>query len=115
MKNDRILKIIFIMVIFILGSFINTKIYARIDTSSIEISQGTKGEVVEQGNKILGVIKVVAIFCSVAGAMILGIKYMMGSIEEKSKTKEALILYLIGVILVFGITGIVNMVVKILN
>ena len=46
---------------------------------------------------------------------ILGIKFMIASIEDKAKIKEALIPYIIGCIVVFGSFGIWKLVVTLLN
>ena len=39
---------------------------------------------------------------------ILGIKYMLGSVDEKSEYKKDMIPYFVGAILLFGITAIVK-------
>lgn len=67
------------------------------DTSSS--AAGTAGTV---GNKIVGIIKVIGIIASVAIIMVVGIKYMMGSAEEKAEYKKTLIPLVIGAILLFG-------------
>ena len=54
------------------------------------------------GDKITGVIKVVGVFAAVAILMIVGIRYMMGSAEEKAEYKKVMIPYVIGAILLFG-------------
>lgn len=48
-------------------------------------------------------------------ATILGIKYMIGSMEEKAEIKESLVPFIIGCIVLFGAFGIWKMVVKIGN
>lgn len=59
-------------------------------------------------NKIIVVIQVVASVTSVAVLIALGIKYMVGSIEEKAEYKRTMIPYLVGAIMVFGITNITS-------
>lgn len=54
------------------------------------------------GNAILGAIQAVGTVISVAMLMILGIKYMMGSIEERASYKKSMLPYFIGGILLFG-------------
>ena len=46
---------------------------------------------------------------------ILGIKFMMSSVEDKAKIKEALIPYIIGSVAIYGAFGIWKLVVSILN
>lgn len=54
------------------------------------------------GNTIVGMIKVVGVFAAVAALMIVGVKYMMGSAEEKAEYKKVMIPYIIGAVLLFG-------------
>lgn len=56
--------------------------------------------------KILGFIQVVGVVVSVVMLMAIGIKFMVGSIEEKAEYKELLKPYLIGAFLVFSGTTI---------
>ena len=69
-----------------------------------------------KANKVLGYIKMIGTIASVIFISILGIKYMLGSLEEKAEYKETLKPYVIGCLLIFGtvqILGIIsNIVVK---
>jgi len=65
-------------------------------------------DVVELSEKVLGIIQVVGIIVSVATLMILGIKYMMGSVDEKAEYKKTMVPYVIGAVLLFGATTIAN-------
>ena len=62
------------------------------------------------GNKIIGTIQVVGSIVSVIAIMIIGIRYMAGSVEEKAQYKETLGPYFIGAVLVFGITTVLKIV-----
>lgn len=62
---------------------------------------------------ILGVINVIGIVVSVITLMIIGIKYMFGSIEEKADYKKTALTYCIGALLVFSGTTIPNILYKI--
>ena len=57
---------------------------------------------------ILGFIQVLGIAISIIVLMIMGIKYMMGSAEEKAANKSAVIPYLVGAVMVFAVTTIPN-------
>lgn len=65
-----------------------------------------------RANTILGVVNVVGVFVSVATLIIIGIKYMIGSVEEKAEYKKTMITYLIGALLVFAVTTIPNILYK---
>lgn len=67
----------------------------------IEIFKNAKS-VEDVGNVAVSVIQVIGTFVAVGTLMILGIKYMLGSTEEKASYKKSMLPYLIGAILVFG-------------
>ena len=56
----------------------------------------------ELGNSILGLIQVIGTFASVGILMVLGIKYMVGSVEEKASYKKTMLPYLVGAIILFS-------------
>lgn len=62
------------------------------------------------GNKIATIIRNVGIILAVVILMILGIKYMMGSAEEKAEYKKTMIPYIVGAVLLFGAAGIAQVV-----
>ena len=53
---------------------------------------------------VLGIIQAVGMIVAVAIVGIVGIKYMIGSIDEKAEYKKTAIAYVIGAIFVFSIT-----------
>ena len=67
------------------------------------------------GQNFMGVLQVVGVVLSVAILMVLGIKYMMGSAEEKAEYKKTMIPYLVGAILIFASTTIANVVYQFAN
>lgn len=71
--------------------------------------QETK-EFVALANSILGIIKAIGTILSVVMAVILGIKYMMGSIDEKAEYKKTMLPYIIGIVLLFAGSQIVGLI-----
>lgn len=65
-------------------------------------------ELLTSVNKIVGVVTWIGMILSVTTFVTIGVKYMLGSVEEKADYKKTLVPYLIGAILVFGITTIVE-------
>ena len=53
------------------------------------------------GNSIIGILQVVGIVLSVVILIVLGIKYMMGSAEEKAEYKKTMMPYIVGAALIF--------------
>ena len=72
-------------------------------------TQGT-AEITNVGNSIIGILQVVGIVLSVVILIVLGIKYMMGSAEEKAEYKKTLMPYVIGAALVFAASTIAQIV-----
>lgn len=67
-------------------------------------------EITNLGKQIVGVVQTVGIVIAVVILLVLGIKYMMGSAEEKADYKKSMIPYIVGAILIFASTTIVNIV-----
>ena len=67
------------------------------------------------GNKIIGVVQIIGSVSSVIALIIIGIKYVTGSVEEKAEYKQTLKPYLIGAVLLFGITNILGIVQNIVS
>lgn len=62
---------------------------------------------VKLANKIIGGLQAVGSIVSVASLVLIGIKYMLGSAEEKADYKTSMIPYLVGAILVFCASNII--------
>lgn len=68
------------------------------------------GKIVSLGNSIIAVVRIVGVVIAVVILLILGIKYMMGSAEEKADYKKSMIPYIVGAVLIFASTAIVGVV-----
>lgn len=66
--------------------------------------------IVNLGGKIIGVVRTVGVLVAVVILLILGIKYMMGSAEEKADYKKSMIPYIVGAVLVFAASTIAGIV-----
>ena len=64
----------------------------------------------EMAGTIVTVLKTVGTVIAVVGIMIIGIKYMMGSIEQKAEYKKTMIPYIVGCIFIFAIPQIVSII-----
>ena len=61
----------------------------------------TSSAITTAGQKIVGVLQIVGVVLSVIMLTVIGIKYLMGSAEEKADYKKSLMPYVIGAALVF--------------
>ena len=62
------------------------------------------------GNKVIGIVYVVASIASVGILMVVGIKYMMSSPEDRASIKSRAIPYVVGAIMVFAAVNIIRMI-----
>ena len=105
-----------ILIVLMLVASLSTIVFAAPDLSGKidEIGQGNNAantdKVVSLGKTIVTIMQTVGIVVAVVVLLILGIKYMMGSAEEKAEYKKTLIPYLIGCIMIFAITEIVSII-----
>ena len=63
----------------------------------------------ELGNTILGIFQVVGIGVAMIATLVLGIKYMYISPDEKAEIKKKAIPFIIGGVLVFGATTLIKL------
>lgn len=86
------------------------------DESSLNYWKPTTGhndKITDMAGKILGIIQVFGSVVSVLALVVIGIKYMLGSVEEKAKYKETMLPYIVGCIMLFAITNIATALYKI--
>ncbi len=122
-KVKQIYKVVIIFFIMILSLGYNISFAAQ-DSSSDDVEEATGfsqgswispdyydpgelndgGEIINIGNEIIGILRFVGSFASVIFIVVIGIKYMMGSVEEKAEYKKTMWPYFVGALLVFGIT-----------
>lgn len=57
---------------------------------------------------LIGYINVIGVVISVIVLIVIGIKYLLGSVEEKAEYKKTMMGYLIGALLLFSTTTIAN-------
>lgn len=72
-------------------------------------------ELKETSNFIFNLLLAFAMIAAVIIGMVIGMKFMVASIEEKAKVKEALVPYVAGCVVVFGAFGIWKLAVIILS
>ena len=72
-------------------------------------AQGTT-EITNVGNSIVGILQVVGIVLSVIILIVLGIKYMMGSAEEKAEYKKTMMPYVVGAALIFAASALAQVI-----
>lgn len=88
-----------------LASVLNTNAFKPDNLSNVDT-------IVEKGGTIIEVIRVIGIIVTVISLMLLGIKYITGSVEEKADYKKTMIPYLIGVAIFFSLSTILTTIIQ---
>ncbi len=111
MKNKNIIFIISfcILLIILMHNFCFAATSTKMDTS-ITIDPTAANESETQTRKFLGAIQLVGSVASVIALAVIGIRYMMSSLEEKAEMKGVLIYYVIGCALVFATSNLLSVV-----
>ena len=110
--NKKTLKIISIVAIIVAIMFNVFSISYALTPTDLEGagSDVASEEIQSFGGTLMNVIQTVGVVVAVIIIMVLGIKYMMGSAEEKAEYKKTMVPYLVGAILIFAATTIANIV-----
>lgn len=120
-KTVKILTILLLAVMLV--SFA-TNVFAAKGTAvtpgalNEEIDYGSDSDtnsIMTQAGKIMGMIRNIAIIASVIIIMVLGIKYMLGSVEEKAEYKKSFMPLIIGIILVVAASSIATFIIGIID
>lgn len=118
MKKTTILVLILSFTFLLISTF-NYKIYAGTqedpisypglyDPSKTELTEGQSQKFIGKVGIILGAIRNISVVVSVITLMIIGVKYILGSVEEKANYKQTMIPYIIGAILAVSGTTLVS-------
>lgn len=110
-------KIITFFIIIMLITITPNDVFALKDESelSIDISGiqiGTTDSVHTATSTIetvLGTLQTIGSVCSVIALVIIGLRYMLSSLEEKANMKGVLIYYVVGAVLVFATSNVVGL------
>ncbi len=76
---------------------------------------GDNSGVVDIGNIIVWVVRALGTAISILMLMIVGIKYIMGSVEEKAEYKQTMWPYIVGALLIFGGSSVTSIIYNIFN
>ncbi len=107
--------IIFAIIMFFIIIFPITVKAVQIDPNDYKpggLNQSDTKEINKYGGRVAGIIQVVGTIVSVGAMMIIGIRYVLGSADEKAEYRERIIPYFIGAILLFGASNVVNIIYK---
>ena len=116
-----IVKITIVTVIIMFYIFQSCLIYAAVvpnpDKYNPDSHRNPADEevLVRKVSSILGLVRNIGILVSVGALMTIGIKTMTGSIEEKSKYKQSLPVYILGAMLLMAMTTLPSIIYNAVN
>jgi len=99
-KTIKIISILFLLILLLIFST-TTYVQADIDINPSDYNPGMptaqEGErTIKMAGKILGIIRNCGVIASVVVMSIIGLKYMLGSLDEKANYKENMVPYIAG-------------------
>ena len=105
--SSKTMKILtFIATVLIVMSMFTSVVFAvdpgNLITKMNTADVGQTDTLTSLGGKILGILQVVGIIIGAIILVVLGLKYMMGSLEEKAEYKKTMIPFLVGAIVVMA-------------
>lgn len=112
----KTMKIVAIVALVLMITMISTNVFAvdyqNIINSVDNTAKNTtsNGTVNEMAGKIIALIRNVAVVAGVILLSVIGIKFMLGSAEEKAEYKKSLIPLVVGIIVVMAATQIISMI-----
>lgn len=118
MKKNKVIVSILIMMLLLIFPLTIKASQIGIDPDKYK-SEGPSATDVKDmykfGGSIAGVIQIVGTIVSVGTMMILGIRYVLASADEKAEYRERLLPYFVGAVLLFGASNIVKMIYNMFN
>ena len=116
MKNKTISRIVVALLIIFITLATVAPAFAAEDPGKYKGNSNVKVEKIESlGNSIIKIVSTIGSIASVVVLVVLGVKYMMGSAEEKAEYKKTLLPYIIGAVLVFAASTIASVIFNFAN
>lgn len=113
MRN--VMKVMSILTVILMVVCLCTPVFAaKVDVKNMDkqdIDSEAAGKMETIGGTIVAYVTNAAMVVSIVMIAVLGIKYMLGSAEEKAEYKKSLVPLLVGAILVFGAAAIAKVIV----
>ena len=108
---EKATKIVAMIMLVIMVVAVASTVFAAVNPSTYKGESSVSTTKIDSlGNTIIKIVSTVGSIASVIVLVVLGIKYMMGSAEEKAEYKQTLLPYVIGAALVFAASAIAGVV-----
>ena len=116
-KLTKILSIVMIALIIVscFSTVFGATTYAPDNWKDKEGTKIQTGDIEDFSASIINVVSIVGSAAAIITLIILGVKYMMGSAEERAEYKKTLLPYVIGAAMVFGASVLVGVIYNFMN
>ena len=120
-KTVKIMSVLLIvMMLFVsMGSIVfadtASTVLNQMEQAQTNGSASGTNEITTLGGRIVTIVQVVGVIIAVIILLVIGIKYLLGSAEEKAEYKKTMIPYLVGAVLIFAGSTIVNAVYNVIT
>lgn len=112
MKNAVKIITVLLIAIALITFVANISNAALLTPDQIDASKATAtgdtSTLVTKANNVAGMIRNIAVIAAVIIIMVLGVKYMLGSVEEKAEYKKSFMPLIVGIVLVVAATSIAS-------
>lgn len=105
-----LLKKVRALPVTLMGILYSSQVFAAVDPKGFTGTTANTSGIENIGNQLITIISTVGSIVSVIILIVLGLKYMMGSAEEKAEYKKTLMPYIIGAGMVFAASAIAGIV-----
>ena len=123
--NKKFMKLLSVLLIVVTLVSVSVSVFAADNTKITDIkfdnvADNMKGSITQEnqnkitgvGSSIVGILQTIGIVLSIIILIVLGLKYMMGSAEEKAEYKKTMIPYVVGAILIFAASALAGVIVN---
>lgn len=109
--NKKMVKVLSTVVMIMMIISVALSVFAVEPSEIVGTTDGNGStEITNVGKSIVGILQTVGIVLSVIVLIVLGIKYMMGSAEEKAEYKKTMMPYIVGAALIFAASALAQVV-----
>ena len=114
LNSKKVLKIVAVILLVMLAFTIIQPVFAatgELTPNNLSATYSANdGGLSEKAGRIMGLIRNIAVVVGVIMLMIIGVKFMLGSAEEKAEYKKSLMPLVIGIVIVMMATTLVSFV-----
>lgn len=106
----KMLKVLAVVAIVLVVAFTMTSVFAIAVPTDAELTGGTTGSTAVTGaaNKVWSTVITIIQILAVAAVVFAGLRYMFASAEDKADIKKSMMILVIGAVLVFAATTILQ-------